>query len=161
MAGMDPNPNRVLLAEDEPLAALVLEEVLTDMGHEVMLAGDGQAALELAAQRPFDVLVTDLAMPRLPGWELIPRLRASRPELPVVVMTGYLAPGMAERLRQTDGPGPLALLLKPFDIGVLGRVLDGMLSPAVPAGDEAGTSPPAPTPVLPATMATMAALAAD
>lgn len=157
MTGSEPHSIRVLLAEDEPLAALVLEEVLTDMGHQVILACDGQAALELAAQRSFDILVTDLAMPRLPGWELIPRLRASRPELPVVVMTGYLAPGMAEQLRRADGPGPLALLLKPFDIGVLGRVLDGMLPPATsPAGTAA-----APASLPPATMASMAVLAAD
>lgn len=109
---------RILVAEDEPLAATVVEEILLDSGHEVTLAPDGMAALELAAQRPFDILVTDLAMPRLPGWELIPRLRAGYPGLPVVVMTGYLPPGVTTSFDQS-GSGPLVLLHKPFDLAAL------------------------------------------
>ena len=109
---------RILVAEDEPLAAMVVEEILVELGHEVTLAADGQAAFEIAAHMPFDVLVTDLAMPRMPGWELIPRLRASRPDLPIVVMTGFLPPGVADRL-DAAGPGPLVLLQKPFDLGTL------------------------------------------
>src|SRR5689334_6948296 len=83
---------RVLLAEDESLAALVVEDALTDMGHAVVHAADGEAALHLAGTAPFDVLVTDIAMPRMTGLELIPQLRARHPGLPVVVMTGYLPP---------------------------------------------------------------------
>lgn len=109
---------RILLAEDEPLAAMVVEEVLADLGHEVFLAPDGQAALDLAEGLSFDVLVTDLAMPRLPGWDLVRRLRAVRPELPVVVMTGFLPPGVPEML-QASGEGPMVLLDKPFEIGAL------------------------------------------
>ncbi|MFC7691701.1 response regulator [Paeniroseomonas aquatica] len=63
---------RILVAEDEPLAAMVIEEALTDYGHSVMLAADGEEALRLAEAVSFDVLVTDLAMPRMTGWELIP-----------------------------------------------------------------------------------------
>ncbi|MBY0329378.1 MAG: response regulator [Acetobacteraceae bacterium] len=110
-----PHPLRILVAEDEPLAAMVVEEILLELGHEVTLAADGAAALELAGHLVFDVLVTDLAMPRLAGWELIPRLRAERPHLPVVVMTGYLAPGVAASLEEA-GPGPLVVLHKPFDL---------------------------------------------
>lgn len=109
---------RILVAEDEPLAAMVVEEILLDQGHEVLLAADGAAAYALAQQEPFDVLVTDLAMPRMPGWELIPLLRAQRPHLPVVVMTGFLPPGIDATL-EGAGPGPLVLLQKPFDLGSL------------------------------------------
>src|SRR3712207_9532696 len=81
---------RVLMAEDEPLAAEVIEEGLVEAGFEVLAANDGQAALELAANGAnFDLLLTDLRMPRLDGKDLIARLRAERPDLPVVVMTGY------------------------------------------------------------------------
>lgn len=109
---------RVLVAEDERLAALVVEDALSERGHEVVLACDGQEALDIAENFDFDVLVTDLAMPRVTGWELIPRLRARRADLPVVVMTGYLPPGGGQVLF-ADKRGPLALLHKPFGIGQL------------------------------------------
>lgn len=109
---------RVLLAEDESLAAAVIGDALSEMGHAVVHAADGEAALGLASILPFDVLVTDLAMPRMSGLELIPRLRADRPGLPVVVMTGYLT---ADGARLLDHPAeaPTALLLKPFAVSQL------------------------------------------
>jgi len=118
MGSSAPGPLRVLVAEDEHLAALVVEEALAEQGHEVVLARDGQEALDIAETYAFDVLVTDLAMPRVTGWELIPRLRNRRADLPVVVMTGYLPPGGGQTLF-ADKRGPLALLHKPFDLGQL------------------------------------------
>ncbi len=109
---------RILVAEDEPLAAMVIEDALTEYGHTVLLAANGEEAVLLAQGGAFDVLVTDLAMPRMTGWELIPRLRADRPDLPVVVMTGFLPPN-GEQLLQSAGGSPLALLLKPFEIADL------------------------------------------
>jgi CheY-like chemotaxis protein len=78
-----------------------------------MHAADGDTALGLAAALPFDVLVTDLAMPRLSGLQLISLLRAERPGLPVVVMTGWLPPEKA-KLLAAPSEGRSALLLKPF-----------------------------------------------
>jgi CheY-like chemotaxis protein len=78
----------------------------------------GQEALDIAEGFQFDVLVTDLAMPRVTGWELIPLLRARRADLPVVVMTGFLPPGGGQVLF-ADKRGPLALLHKPFGLGQL------------------------------------------
>lgn len=109
---------RVLVAEDEQLAALVVEDALSDQGHHVVLACDGREALDIAETFDFDVLVTDLAMPRVTGWELISRLRARRADLPVVVMTGYLPPGGGQTLF-ADKRGPMALLHKPFALDQL------------------------------------------
>ncbi len=106
---------RVLMAEDERMAAEVIEEGLVEAGFEVLAANDGQAALDLAATGAgFDLLLTDLKMPRLDGKELIARLRAKRPDLPVVVMTGYPPPDGAASLQ--TGRGPLRLLTKPVGI---------------------------------------------
>ncbi|MDN3567855.1 response regulator [Paeniroseomonas aquatica] len=111
-------PLRVLMAEDEWLAAEVIEEGLVDAGFEVLPAQDGEAAMELvSAGAGFDVLLTDLRMPRLDGRELIARLRASRPDLPVVVMTGYPPVGGTAGLH--DGSAPLTLLTKPIELGTL------------------------------------------
>ena len=108
-------PLRVLMAEDEPLAAEVIQEGLVEAGFEVLAANDGQAALELATNGAgFDLLLTDLRMPRLDGKGLIARLRAERPDLPVVVMTGYPPADGAASLQA--GHGPLRLLTKPVGI---------------------------------------------
>ncbi len=112
------HPLRVLMAEDELLAAEVLEEGLLDAGFEVLAAPDGEAALEIASTGArFDVLLTDLRMPRLDGRELIARLRAGRPDLPVVVMTGYPPNGGTRALH--DGTAPLELLTKPVELARL------------------------------------------
>jgi CheY-like chemotaxis protein len=106
------------MAEDEWLAAEVLAEGLTDAGFTVLTATDGQAALEMAAAgASFDLLLTDLRMPRLDGRELIARLRAERPDLPVVVMTGFPPPDGAGALH--GGKAPLRLLTKPIEIAPL------------------------------------------
>ena len=106
---------RVLMAEDEPLAAEVIEEGLVEAGFEVLAANDGQEAFDLAANGAgFDLLLTDLRMPRLDGKELIAKLRAERPDLPVVVMTGFPPPDGAASLQA--GRGPLRLLTKPIGI---------------------------------------------
>ncbi len=117
------NPLRVLMAEDEVLAAEVLEEALAEAGFAILSAEDGQAALELADGHGFDVLLTDLRMPRMDGRELIQRLRQRFPGLPVVVMTGY-DPG-AEEVALHAGGGPLRLLAKPLRLAdVVAAVID-------------------------------------
>ncbi|UEM01637.1 response regulator [Skermanella rosea] len=79
----------VLLAEDEALIALMFQDALEGEGHRVTVARDGIEALEADARDPAEALVTDLAMPRMGGRELLDRLRERRPDLPAVVVTGY------------------------------------------------------------------------
>jgi CheY-like chemotaxis protein len=129
MPADDTRKLRILVAEDEPLAALVLQEALAAEGHRILLAEDGAVALTLAESEPFDVLVTDLAMPRLGGLGLIRHLRAERPDLPVVVMTGHLDAATAAELQSQ--PAPLAgLLHKPFSAEALLMALAGIGQPA-------------------------------
>ncbi|MBU8545934.1 MULTISPECIES: response regulator [Roseomonadaceae] len=119
----------ILLAEDEALAAMAIEEELLAEGYEVVLAADGQAALEAARVRKPDLLLTDLRMPRLDGAGLIRALRAEMPDLPVVVMTGYAPPGGAQAFGGA-GEGPVALFPKPLDMDAVLVALRRMLPPA-------------------------------
>ena len=117
---------RVLVAEDEALVAMSLQDMLEADGHEVELAFDGAAALAAARRlgTALDVLVTDLNMPYLGGEALIRNLRVERPGLPVVVVTGSPPPGGAAALREGSGDhGPLALLHKPVDYHALLRTV--------------------------------------
>ncbi len=123
---------RVLLAEDEALVAMVLADCLEAEGHEVTVARDGAEALTMArGLGRLDLLVTDLRMPHLGGEELVRALRAERPGLPVLVVTGSAPPGGAEALRREVGDGgPLALLHKPVDYSSLAEALDRLAEPA-------------------------------
>jgi len=102
----------VLVVDDDPGILHVLSSGLSRAleGFEVMTAGNGREAIDLMAQRPPSVLVTDLAMPVMDGFALIAHVTNHRPSLPVVVLTG-LAPASTEP--QLASFGSLRVLRKP------------------------------------------------
>ena len=79
----------ILLVDDEEVARQMLVEVLTHQGYTVLDAGRGAAALALAEMAPIDLLVTDMSMPGMSGWDLAKSLRSRCPGLPVLFMSGY------------------------------------------------------------------------
>ncbi len=117
---------RVLLAEDDPLVADTVDDFLTDEGFAVLHACDGQQALEHAREQNFDVLLTDLRMPVVDGSELIVKLRANRPELPVVIMSGNAPVDVRTRFSRNGG-GPLAMVTKPMRLQKLLQALQQVL----------------------------------
>ncbi len=77
----------ILLAEDEHTLAMIIKDTLDGQGFNVTVADDGEKALQLyAAQHP-DVLVTDVMMPRLDGYELVKRIRKTDQQTPVIFLT--------------------------------------------------------------------------
>ena len=63
--------------------------MLTDLDHKVVAVQGGREALEKLTTQDFDLVFTDLAMPEMDGWETARAIRKRRPELPVVLVTGY------------------------------------------------------------------------
>lgn len=123
----------ILLVEDEFLIRLIVAEELTESGFAVREAEDGeQAATLIAAAEPasFTLLVTDIHMPGcVDGLEVARRLRARRPDVPVIYMTGR--PGVLNSVgRLADNE---VLLAKPFALSelmaVVRRLLDGRDDP--------------------------------
>ena len=141
---------RVLVAEDEAQIALSLADLLEAEGHDVALAPDGVDALD-AARRLGDalrVLVTDLNMPRMGGEDLIRALRAERPGLPAVVVTGSAPFGGVDELRRhAGGHGLLLLLLKPADCAELAAALRRAVDAGAERQDD-GPAAPAATPTM-------------
>lgn len=80
---------RVLLAEDEDTVREFVSRVLTMNGHSVLEACDGAHAVELMNQHHFDLLITDIVMPVMDGISLALKVRATRPDVPILLMTGY------------------------------------------------------------------------
>ena len=79
----------VLLVEDELTVAKGLEMVMDEEGYDVDMADTGQGALNKFRAKKFDLMVADLRLPDIDGMEVIERVRESRPETKVVIITGY------------------------------------------------------------------------
>ena len=113
-------PLRILFVDDEPLLRELVKEILEFEGHIVEVADGGQAGLEAfrAAKlrdQPFEVVVTDLGMPRLDGRQLTQILKSESPSTPILMMTGWGTLIKGEDLpAQVDG-----ILNKPPNIGEL------------------------------------------
>jgi DNA-binding response OmpR family regulator len=77
----------ILLVDDEPLPRQLFGELLHEQGFAVHTAADGAAALRVLDRVPVEAVLLDLVMPRMPGLELLARIRARDPQLPVIVLT--------------------------------------------------------------------------
>ncbi len=91
--------SRILLVEDNELNRDMLSRRLSRRGHQVVEAIDGEAALALAASERPDLILMDMSLPVLDGWEATRRLKAApatRP-IPVIALTAHAMPGDRER----------------------------------------------------------------
>jgi CheY-like chemotaxis protein len=80
----------VLVVDDDPLISMATTDMLEDLGHSVVEASSGQAALELLRSRTdIELVITDQAMPGMTGVELARHIKSQRPTLPVILATGY------------------------------------------------------------------------
>ncbi len=86
---MEKRAGRILVADDEEGLRAFLTESLERDGHEVVAVADGLAALTAARDEPFDVVVTDLQMPKLSGMELARTLRIEQPDTELVILTAH------------------------------------------------------------------------
>jgi putative two-component system response regulator len=104
----------ILVVDDEPAIAGLLRLMLEAEGHEVVAAADGRGALDRAAERRPDLVILDLDMPRLGGFEVCRRLKTAPDTrlLPVLVLTGAAAPDARRRAWEL---GADEFLTKPFD----------------------------------------------
>ena len=107
---------RILVVDDEASARSGLEKLLRQEGYTVDAAADGPSALEIAADRPPDLVVTDLKMPGMDGVELLQRLRVQDPDLPVLVVTAFGDVGSAVNAMRA---GAEDYLTKPVDFDAL------------------------------------------
>ena len=104
---------RILLAEDDDNLRRFLTRALTKAGHDVEAVGDGEAALGLAREESFDLLVADVVMPGLDGIELARRASALLPDLRVMFITGFAAVAMSRPYATKREP---KILAKPFHL---------------------------------------------
>jgi DNA-binding NtrC family response regulator len=107
---------KILVAEDDDLTLDLLSTVLRREGHEVVTANDGQQAMDLANAGSFDLVLSDIQMPRASGLEVMQWLREKSPDTPVVLITAYAEPGAA---MDAIAGGAADYLAKPVDVVAL------------------------------------------
>lgn len=111
---------RVLFVDDDPAAARLYKSYLAADGHEVVVADSGIEAVEATERDRFDVVVMDLNMPGLDGWMSMSLIKARRPKLPVVVLTGDIGKDLESRAKTAGAAG---YLTKPCQPDALIRAL--------------------------------------
>jgi DNA-binding NtrC family response regulator len=118
--------SQIVIAEDDTELSVVICEMLTDKGFQVLQAPDGVAALQVLEANPgVSLLLSDVKMPRMGGHELVERALRMHPQLKVLMMTGYVG----------EFPSPAALkareirtLAKPFNFDRLCDLVEQMLA---------------------------------
>lgn len=102
---------KVLLADDEKTIAITLSDTLRSAGHEVLVANDGRHAWRLIQQTDFDCLLLDIKLPELDGMEILKRIKTAKPQLPVIMITGF---GNVETAVDAMKKGAFDYVQKPF-----------------------------------------------
>ena len=105
----------ILVAEDEPRMAELLRSTLAEEGHVVLVATDGQSAIELALVGPLDLIVLDLMLPRVDGFGVIRRIRQNKNQTPILMLTARDA---AQDVVRALDEGADDYLTKPFSLDV-------------------------------------------
>src|SRR3954454_11692228 len=106
---------RVLVVEDEPELLAVTAQALREEGYAVDEAADGEDGLFKATSWDYDAIVLDLMLPKLPGWQVLAKLRQTK-KTPVLILTAR--DGVNDRVRGLDA-GADDYLVKPFELAEL------------------------------------------
>lgn len=117
----------MLVVDDDEAMRETTAELLRIHGFEVVVAADGRAGVECVQAEPgrFQVVIMDLQMPRLDGDLAFEEMRRIRPDLPVVLISGYAPAVVSARFKSSQ---PAAFFQKPFDLGRLLATLEGILA---------------------------------
>ncbi len=106
----------ILLVDDDPEVSEVLELMLSQMGHRVTVVAQGAVAVALFEQGDYDLVITDLGMPDISGWEVAKAVKQKSPGTPVVLITGW---GVQLDSEQRNESGVDGVIAKPFSKQVL------------------------------------------
>ena len=120
---------KILIVEDDAITRRNLSVLLQDEGYDVDQAGDGVQALEILAGRPFDLVLSDIVMPRMDGLKLLQELQFMAPQMPVMIMTSYVSDSLS-----SVPAGAAEFIRKPF-------VLDDLLFKVQRALDKTAQAP--------------------
>ena len=114
---------RILIVDDEEVIREFLSEVLGE-DYDVSAARDGDEAIEVLGKERFDLVITDLKMPKVPGDQVVKFVHDQHPDVPVIVISGHSSLYTAS---QSASHGASGFLAKPFTIADLTKTVDETL----------------------------------
>jgi CheY-like chemotaxis protein len=114
---------RALVIDDDAHVRQALHDVVTGLGFHADAASNGSEGIARFESHPYDVVLTDLLMPGMTGWEVLKAVRERNPKIPVIIITGSAGHDNDRRVAQ---PG-VALLHKPVRMDFLGSTLARVL----------------------------------
>ncbi|MBI4687504.1 MAG: sigma-54-dependent Fis family transcriptional regulator [Nitrospirae bacterium] len=114
----------ILVVDDDPDMRSALREAIQRIGHDVILAEDGQDALIKIKNSPVAMVVTDMRMPKVTGLSLLKEIKQRNAALPVLVITGF---GTVENAVDTMKEGAFEYLMKPFSFDKLSSTISTMM----------------------------------
>lgn len=123
-SGTPHDPQSILVVDDEQQVCDILAEALTFMGHTVRVAKDGLEALQAMEKFSFDIVVTDMDMPRMDGMELIRHLVTDRNTLDIIAITGH---SMKYKYTDVVAAGAADFITKPFTLNELEAKLNRLI----------------------------------
>lgn len=114
---------KILVVDDETALTSMLQKMLHRLDYDATTRNRADGAIRLVRENParFDLVITDLTMPEINGLEVASQLNASRPDLPVVLVSGYSASLSADKLHEA---GIAELLAKPVTLSVQAEVVN-------------------------------------
>lgn len=104
---------KILLIDDDPGARELIHDLLAEEGHTVAVYADGQSGISGLHDEPFDLVITDLVMPGLTGWQVAKLAKLQNPATPVVMVTGF---GHGIDPEEARRKGVDFLVLKPLNL---------------------------------------------
>lgn len=111
----------ILVVDDELLIRDLLYDFFNNQGWQIVVAENGEKALELLKGQSFDLVLSDIKMPELDGLRLTARLRETHPDLPVILMTGFPSVESAVEALRAKAED---YVIKPFNINQLFKLID-------------------------------------
>jgi len=115
---------RIMVVDDEEGIRHVLSTALSGMGYEVVTASSGTEALNLFLKSSFALVLTDLEMPGMDGWNLASRINDRFPNIPVMLMTGQAREDVTEKVK---GSSVNSVIFKPFRLEGILKTVQKML----------------------------------
>jgi CheY-like chemotaxis protein len=122
---------KILVVDDDPAMRITVRLLLERAGHEVVVATDGQKGLAACAAGGCDLLLLDIFMPHMDGFETMRQIRIQHPTVPIIVMSGHSRAADAapepDYLAMATKLGALVGLTKPFKPSVLLAIVEDCL----------------------------------